>query len=146
MSKIDPKTAALRKQLKFLETVIDGQAKQLVENEAKFVCDRAALNSDIGVLQERLRGRDETINVLRAKNDAFDKEINSLRDRLMTSELAYAKVVGYLDRIEDERPPLMVPQERERFKSQIPDGTMGSDYGGWRGAGYGEQQKRWYHR
>lgn len=76
---------------------------------------------------------------------ALEDEVNDLRSRLMTSELAYARVTGYLERVEDERPVEMVPAPRPRFRDGIPDGTMGTDYGGWRG-GDAHRDRRWFHR
>jgi hypothetical protein len=72
-------------------------------------------------------------------------ECNDLRSRLYTSELAYAKLRGYLDRVVDERPPELVPQHREPMHAQMPDGSMGTDHGGWRG-GDSARDRKWFHR
>lgn len=89
-----------------------------LEQQRKDLTDRLAVaNSDRGRATEKL--------------GVVQKENDELRSRLMDSELAYAKMRGYLDRILDEQPTVMVPHTREPFHDRMPDGSMGTDRGGW---------------
>lgn len=98
----------------------------------------AVANSDRGRATEKLA-------VVKTEN-------NDLRDRLFDSEMAYAKLRGYVERIEDERPVEMVPAPRERFLAHSPDGTdLGYSGGEYYGRpGYMRDSDRpaprWYHR
>jgi hypothetical protein len=82
------------------------------------------------------------------KLDAYKAEANDLRDRLFESELAYAKLRGYIARIDDERPPVMVPKPRERYLSQLPDGSTGTEMPDFDQLYHHrtDRPKRWYHR
>lgn len=73
-----------------------------------------------------------------------DTDNNDLRSRLMDSELAYAKLRGYLEGRRDSEPPRMVAEQREPSWMSMPDGSRGTDMGGW--AGDGRQSKKWFHR
>ncbi|MBS90845.1 hypothetical protein [Sphingobium sp.] len=71
-------------------------------------------------------------------------EANDLRSRLMTSEMNYAKLRGYLEGKRDSEPPRMVPEQREPFHAQLPDASgagFGSAYGN-----YAPSPKQWFHR
>ena len=101
-------------------------------------------------IRKQVTMAEEASKVLHAKNKELIDEVNDLRARLHASELAYARLHGYVERIEDERPPAMQPVERERSLASMPDGTMGTQYGGWQGGsqvfGRQERPKRWTDR
>lgn len=71
-------------------------------------------------------------------------EANDLRTRLMTSEMNYAKLRGYLEGKRDAEPPRMVPEQREPFHASLPDASgagFGSSYGS-----FSQPSKQWFHR
>lgn len=73
---------------------------------------------------------------------------NDLRSRLMDSELAYAKLVGYVEALQDGLPAVMVPQQREPYFTRMPDGSSGAasarTWG--RGGSSNAPAQAWYHR
>jgi hypothetical protein len=89
--------------------------------------------------------------VAKAQGDrakAAEEEVNDLRGRLYDSEMAYAKLRGYVERIEDERPVEMVPAPRERFLAHSPDASgyvpQGRD---WSAYDRGQARpRRWFDR
>lgn len=114
----------------------------------------SAKDDQIDELERQLEEARDQLAVARSdRGRATDKlavvkaENNELRSRLFESELAYAKLRGYVERIEDERPVELVPAPRERHLAQSPDGTMGTDRG-YPSQHFAprEQPKRWYHR
>lgn len=64
---------------------------------------------------------------------------NDLRTRLYNSELAYAKLHGYLEGRQDAEPPRMVPEQRESLMARMPDASGVST--GWR-----NDASHWFHR
>ena len=64
---------------------------------------------------------------------------NDLRTRLYNSELAYAKLHGYLEGRQDAEPPRMVPEQREPLMARMPDASGVST--GWR-----NDATHWFHR
>ena len=122
--------------------MLDGPEQREVQTGYQELLDKADevkhLEARVAVLQSELKQAHSARQPLADEN-------NDLRSRLMTSELAYARLRGYLDRTEDERPPVMVAQHRERAPASMPDGTMGTDYGGWRG-GNSTQERKWFHK
>lgn len=100
-------------------------------------------------IRKQVEQADAVAKSWKDKADKLKVENNDLRSKLMTSELAYARVMGYLDGRRDSEPPVMVPQPRETFLAQMPDGTQGTRFGGWAGghAGYRPNEgKEWFHR
>ncbi len=57
------------------------------------------------------------------------EENSRLRSMIRDGELNYAKLMGYVERIRDEQPPVMVPAQRESFLASAPDGTQGFQFG-----------------
>lgn len=87
-----------------------------------------------------------TIRSLLSDNKELKDANNDLRSRLMASELAYAKLRGYLEGKLDSEPPVMVPQQREPFHARSSDATYGTTSLDWRQDGSGRTSKHWYHR
>lgn len=117
--------------------MLDGpQEREAVAKAKHFLSEQ---NQKLGAAEQKAH---------QAEMDAINlkAETNELRTRLMASELAYAKLRGYVDRMVDEQPPVMVPQERIPMHAQMPDGTFGTSSPDWRQDGSGRSQRHWYHR
>ena len=97
-------------------------------------------------LEQRNAMQETTIRGLLSDVTALKEDSNDLRSRLMASELAYAKLHGYLAGRRDAEPPRMVPEQREPFYAQMPDGSFGTASLDWRQNGAGGTVKHWYHR
>lgn len=129
-------------QEKQLELRVESQKAELIElrEEKERLQKRADQKHDAWVGESK-------------RADAVTEENHKLRGLIHSGELAYAKLFGYVERIRDERPPEMVPQQRESLLSTMPDGTQGFE-GAPRSFGYPDQhfaanrerQKRWFER
>lgn len=129
--------------------MLDGPEQREAERAfGEFMDEHEELQRQVAELRDKLavahsdRGRATTAL-------AEERQIqNDLRDRLFDSELAYAKLRGYVERIEDERPVEMVPAPRERFLAHSPDGSEGASYQAFDhySGNRTSPVKRWYHR
>jgi chromosome segregation ATPase len=107
------------------------------------------LREKVGLLEERNRTQETTIRSLTKGNESLTEENGKLRGLIHSGELAYAKLMGYVERIRDEQPPLMVPQQRESFLASAPDGTLGYDMSRHAASSYDfdrQRPKRWFER
>lgn len=76
---------------------------------------------------------------LKAAETRYRGEINALRDALHDSEIAYAKLTGYLDCVTDNMPARMVAEEREPRHHAYPiPGSQRFEFG--------ERAAPWFHQ
>lgn len=121
------------------------QIKQLEQGRECLKADLAEVREELSKACENVRHADKKASDADRIAHGLLEENNSLRSRLFASEMAYAKLRGYLDRVEDERPPAMVPQAQARFADNIPDGSAGTSMNGIRSFD-GRSEKAWFHR
>lgn len=110
----------------------------------------------IAELERTLAQRDRAINDLEKfleieelEVKALTDENNHLRSMIRDGELNYAKLMGYVERIHDEQPPVMVPAPRESFITRAPDGSQGFQFNRTMSAfmdRYGTSPKPWFER
>ncbi len=131
-------------------TLTQGEVQKLIKDLQQ---KDLALQSVRGELAETLQTLAQHADVLtrtQSENRNVGKqielaniEVKELRNRLYQSEMAYAKLMGYVDRIRDEQPPQMIPNIREGHIASYPDGTLGtSNDGMWRSSS--APAKRWF--
>jgi hypothetical protein len=104
----------------------------------------------MAITKERLIAETTRLgDVIKANEKALKDEREShnlTRDVLHTTELEFAKTRGYLDAIQDSKPPVMVPQQREGQLPSYSDASR-SISAGWRNDGYGQSpNKPWWLR
>lgn len=85
---------------------------------------------------------------IQSLNDRLKEEIaanNHLRSILHQTELELSRMRGYLDCVQDGKPPVMVPEQREARLASYPEGNMSmrSTVGGWND---GQKTKQWFER
>jgi hypothetical protein len=128
--------------------MLDGPEQREAEAEFQVMLDAVdevqhLRNRVYHLEQEATKARNNFSERLKVEEDAN----NDLRSRLFDSELAYAKLRGYVERIEDERPVEMVPAPRERFLAHSPDGSGGAaSQRMWGDTGRRDTLRSWYHR
>lgn len=123
--------------------------EQVRQKELRIDCMKAEAEeqrAEILKLEARERELEQRARIAEKALEQERSDGNDLRSRLMGSELAYAKLRGYLEGKRDSEPPVMVPQQREPFHAQLSDGSFGTASLDWRQDGSGRSAKHWYHR
>ncbi len=110
----------------------DAANEKLKHNMDAFFAETTRLGDVIKVADKSLKDERESHNLT--------------RDVLHTTELEFAKTRGYLDAIQDSKPPVMVPQQREGQLPSYSDASR-SVSPGWQTNGYGQSSnKPWWLR
>lgn len=132
-----------------LETV-RAPLKNQIEQQARTI---AELQEEQNSLHQRLGDEKRRSAELVEREKALVKRLEMsehnnamLKDQLMKTELAYSKLVGYVEGMRDSAPPRMVPEQREGHFPSYPDGTMpagGQMYNDVRG---GMELRNWWNR
>lgn len=112
----------------------------------------AELEAQVSELRSNIVTQGEALTQLREKlaeaNKAVEAEKkahNNTRDVLHSTELELAKLRGYVDGINDSKPPQMVPDTREARLASYPDGSrsLPVSHGGWTNSA---SAKPWWHQ
>lgn len=114
-----------------------------------------SLKAEIAALRERLDQAGSIRAQLDAKNTALEADNNRLRDMVMDLSLDGERMRGYMQALEDAKPPIMVPEQRiaqwgnpggvrDPYRDMA-DTISGRSH---LSAGYGLDAKprRWYHK
>jgi hypothetical protein len=119
--------------------------------------DLEGLSFDAWRANMQLQEQKLRVSKLTSERDELEKRLskeiedhNITRDSLHDSEAAVNRLTGYIDGLEDGKPPLMVPDNRPRRLDEPVPGNAYSPSDAYlnRHSGYGGSQtrKRWYHK
>lgn len=129
-------------------TTLREQLKQVEQANDLLIAQAAKMDQREKLLEQRIAEWEK-------RHASEVEEHNRTRGLLMSSELAYAKLRGYVEGMADGKPPELVPEQRESALARMPDGSQGSGASpGYYGdaavySGYGssrERSKPWYAR
>lgn len=107
--------------------------------------ERAALDQLKHVQAVSQKEFERVANEANLRIAAANADGNLLRDAIRQAELTIARMRGYLEGLDEAKPPVMIPAEREYPLAKFPDLDRVENYRGWRDQAASNIKPWWHH-